>query len=248
VIFDAHASLGQSLYGPRQTPDELLAAMDRHGIERAVVSAFTPPDLDLRRANAELARVAAAHDRLVGFARIDPRLGARALDELRRCRDEGLRGVKVDPFQQAFRITSELVFPFFAACAEARLLVLVETGHPTVSSPIEVGDVARRLPALRVLLAHGGQLAMHGLGILDCLLVVKEVPNVFVETSAIPETGTESLIEQIVLTVAADRVVFGTNSPINHPEMELERVRVAAVPEAARKQILGPNLARLLEA
>jgi predicted TIM-barrel fold metal-dependent hydrolase len=89
---------------------------------------------------------------------------------------------------------------------------------------------------------------MHGLGILDCLLVVKEVPNVFVETSGIPETGTESLIERIVLDVSAERVVFGTNSPINHPEMELERVHVAAVPDAARAQILGPNLARLLEA
>ena len=246
MIIDANANLGESLYGPRQTVDELLRRLDAHGIDRAVASPLTPPDLDLRRANAALAKAAAAEDRLLGFGRLDPRLGARSVTEVRACRGDGLRGMKVDPFEQAFQINSDLVMEAFVACAEAGMPVLVVAGFPMASSPIQVGDLAARLPSLTVIMLHGGQLAMHGLGIMDCLNVVRAVPNVYVETSGIPETGTESLIEHIVLDVSPERVVFGTNAPINDPGMELERIRVAQVPEDGKRRILGPNLARIL--
>lgn len=246
MILDANASVGESLYGPRQTVAELLRRMDTHGIDRAMVSPLTPPDLDLPRANRAVAQAVAADDRLLGCARIDPRLGARSVAEVRAARSEGLRCVKVDPFEQGFQINSDLVVDVFAACADERLPVLVVAGFPVASSPIQVGDLAVRLPALTVLMLHGGQLAMHGLGIMDCLNVVRAVPNVYVETSGIPETGTESLIEHVVLDVSPDRVVFGTNAPINDPGMELERVAVAKVPEDAKRKILGPNLARIL--
>jgi predicted TIM-barrel fold metal-dependent hydrolase len=247
MIIDANANVGQSLYGPRQTVDDLLRSMDAVGIDRAVVSPMTPPDLDFRRANAALAARAARDDRLIGFARIDPRLGARSVAEVDACRDEGLRGVKVDPFEQGFQINSDLTLEVFAACADMGLPLLVVAGFPMASSPIQVGDLAVRLPSLTVVMLHGGQLAMHGLGIMDCLNVVRAVRNVFVETSGIPETGTESLIEHVVLDVSPTRVVFGTNAPVNDPGMELERIAVAQVPEDAKRQILGPNLARILE-
>jgi predicted TIM-barrel fold metal-dependent hydrolase len=246
MILDANANVGASLYGPRQTVAELLGRMDAHGIDRAVVSPLTPLDLDLPRANRAVARAVAAEDRLLGCARIDPRLGARSVAEVRAARSEGLRCVKVDPFEQGFQINSDLVVDVFAACADAGLPLLVVAGFPIASSPIQVGDLAVRLPALTVLMLHGGQLAMHGLGIMDCLNVVRSVPNVYVETSGIPETGTESLIEHVVLDVSPDRVVFGTNAPINDPGMELERVAVAQIPENAKRKILGPNLARIL--
>lgn len=247
MIFDGHANIGESIYGPAQTIDELFMRMDSHDIEQAVVSPFTPPDMNLRKANAAVADAVNASGRLVGFARIDPRLGDLSILELTKCREEGICGVKVDPFEQAFRISSQRVFPFFEACAEASMPVLVSSGHPTVSSPLEVGAVAERLPNIPFLLAHGAQLAMHGLGIMDCLAVVQKFPNVYVETSAIPETGTESLIERVVLEVSPDRVIFGTNSPINHPLMEIERVLVASVPDEAKSEIFGGNLLKLLK-
>jgi hypothetical protein len=247
MILDANASVGESLYGPRQTVEELLRRMDAHGIARAVVSPFTPPDLDLRRANAGIARAAAANDRLIGCGRLDPRLGERAVAEVRACREAGLRAIKVDPFEQAFQVNSDLVLPAFVACAEAEMPVLVVAGFPFASTPIQVGDLAVRVPSLKVLMLHGGQLAMHGLGIMDCLNVARTVPNVWIETSGIPETGSGSLVEHLVLEVSPERVVFGTNAPVNDPGMELERIRVAQVPEEAKRKILGPNLARILD-
>ena len=246
MIIDANTSLGQSLYGPRATAEQLLQRMTALGIDRSIVSSFTPRDLDLRRANHAISEIVAKDRRLIGFARIDPRLGQTSVAELEACQREGFRGVKVDPFEQAFVINSDLVFDFFKACVAAHMPVLVVAGHPCLSSPIQVGDLAERLPELTIIMAHGGQLAMHGLGIFDCLLVVKTTGKVYVETSGIPETGTEGLIERAVLEVSPDRVIFGSNSPINDPAMELERIRVSRIPEGAQSQIMGANLAAIL--
>jgi predicted TIM-barrel fold metal-dependent hydrolase len=246
MIFDANTSLGQSLYGPRATVEQLLDRMDAVGIDRSIVSSFTPRDLDLRRANHAVSEIVASNPRLVGFARIDPRLGQKSIAELEACQREGFRGVKVDPFEQAFVINSDLVFDFFKECAAAKIPTLIVSGYPCLSSPIQVGDLAERIPELTIIMAHGGQLAMHGLGIFDCLLVVKATERVFVETSGIPETGTEGLIERSVLEVSTDRVIFGSNSPVNDPAMELERIRVSRIPEDAKNRIMGANLAAIL--
>ena len=246
MIIDANTSLGESLYGPKATAEQLLHRMDTLRIDRSIVSSFTPRDLDLRRANHAISEIVAKDRRLIGFARIDPRLGSKSVAELEACQREGLRGVKVDPFEQAFVINSDLVFDFFRACAAADLPVLIEAGYPCLSSPIQIGDLAERIPELTIIMAHGGQLAMHGLGIFDCLLVIKATTRVYVETSGIPETGTEGLIERSVLEVSPDRVIFGSNSPICDPAMELERIRVSRIPKDAQSQIMGANLAVIL--
>jgi len=246
MIIDANASVGESLYGANLSVRDLLRQMEAHGIDAAVVSAFTPPDLDFRRANHSIAQAISKNRRLHGFARIDPRRRESALAELESCRSEGLCGVKVDPFEQGFQINSDLVFPFFEACAAVDMPVLVVAGYPVVSSPIQIGDLAERLPELTIVISHGGQRAMHGLGIFDCLMVVKSSRNVYIETSAIPETGTEGLIERAVLEVSADRVVFGTNTPTNHPWMEITRIETARIPESAKSKIMGVNVKKIL--
>jgi predicted TIM-barrel fold metal-dependent hydrolase len=246
MIIDANTSLGESLYGPRLTADQLLHRMASLSIDRSIVSSFTPPDLDLRRANHAISEIVAGDRRLIGFARIDPRLGAKSIAELETCQREGFRGVKVDPLEQAFVVNSNLVFDFFKECAAANMPVLIVSGHPCLSSPIQVGDLAERIPELTIIMAHGGQLAMHGLGIFDCLLVIKTTARVYVETSGIPETGTEGLIERSVLEVSPNRVIFGSNSPVNDAAMELERIRVSRIPEDAKDKIVGANLAAVL--
>jgi uncharacterized protein len=246
MIFDAHCSLGDSIYGPSLAAERLLALMDAHAIDRAVVSPFTPRDLDLSRANRELAATVRENPRLVGFGRIDPRPGAPAIEELHRCLAAGLRGIKVDPFEQAFQINSGLTEGFFRECAALRVPVLVAAGYPVLSSPIQVGDLANRISGLTLIMAHGGQLAMHGLGIFDALEVLKDNGRVYLETSGIPETGAGNLIELAVQQVGAERVLFGTNLPIEHPAVELERIVAARIPDAAKDQVRGSSLARLL--
>jgi predicted TIM-barrel fold metal-dependent hydrolase len=246
MILDAHCSLGRSIYGPGLSAEHLLALMEANAIEKAVVSPFTPPDLDLERVNRELAATVNGNARLIGFARIDPRPCAAAIAQLHRCLAAGLRGIKVDPFEQAFHINSRLTEPFFRECDALGVPVLVVAGHLSLSSPIQVGDLAERIPGLTIIMAHGGQLMMHGLGIFDAVEVLKDSARVYIETSGIPETGSNNLIERAATEVAVDRVLFGTNLPFYDPAVELERINAARIPDAMKQQMRGPNLARLL--
>ena len=86
--------------------DEMLFAMDRAGIDRAVVFPFNEaePGLSFARCNNYIAAETGRHpDRLTGFCRLDPNAGHAAVEELERCVGElGLKGVKLHPSSQNF--------------------------------------------------------------------------------------------------------------------------------------------------
>jgi len=248
-IIDANCNVGVSVYGFEQSPAALLKSMNKHGIDMAVVVPFTPGDFNYERANNHVATVVKKkRDRLIGFARVDPRHGKKAVREVNRAAVKlKLQGLKLDPFEQAFSITSEFLDPIMERCSRLGLPVLVESGYPALSLPVQVGELADRHPNTKILMAHGGQLGVSGLGIPDALDVVKDSPNVYVESSGIPETGTECLVERIVRSVGAKRVIFGTNSPMNCPAVEISRILAVNISDSEKDAIFAGSIGQLIE-
>ena len=73
-IFDAHVHLGTDIDGMVGLPDELLAIMDAHGVERCFVFCLDEPDRHpaFRAANDRTLSFAEASDgRFVPFVRLD---------------------------------------------------------------------------------------------------------------------------------------------------------------------------------
>jgi hypothetical protein len=249
TIIDANCNIGASVYGPKQTPDMLLKSMNKYGIKKSVIIPFTPSDFNYEKANNYAASaVRKRPDRFVGFARIDPRHGKRAIREVDRAvKRKKLQGVKLDPFEQGFQITSEIVDPILDKCSRLDIPVLVEAGYPALSLPIQIGEIADMHPDLAIIMAHGGQLAMSGIGIADALDVIKDTKNVYIETSGVPETGAECLVERAVKCVGAERVIFGTNSPMNDPVVEMSRVEVVNISDSEKDTIFAKSIGHLLE-
>lgn len=105
---DIHTHLGSFAYGPAVTVDILLAWMDEHDVERAVVQPLISPEAAPSIHSNEVALAAAqAHpDRLTAFCCVDPRAtttnpkryghvaGVQGLmDILKRFKDQGVRGL-----------------------------------------------------------------------------------------------------------------------------------------------------------
>lgn len=243
MIIDAFTFVGDSLLGYSQSDDELLARMDSAQVERAVVCPVKPPGYHLEPANDFVADVCERQARLVGLARVDPHQGERAARELRRGLQElGLRGLFLHPWEETFRINAPELDQLLAVCDEQNVPVLIATGYPWVSEAAQVGDLARRHPRVGILMTHGGQINISGLGQMDALEVLRRRPNVSIETSGVYR---QDFLLDVVGELGAERVLFGSNSPRMDVRFEVERVRRAEVSEEARQLMLAGNARRM---
>ncbi|MDQ3809846.1 MAG: amidohydrolase family protein [Chloroflexota bacterium] len=243
---DFFTFVGASLQGYGQTADELLGRMDLAGVGRAVVCPTKPRGYHLGPANDEAAALARTSPRLVPFARVDPLQGEDAVRELERAvRALGARGLFLHPWEESFRISSPVVDPVAEAASALRLPLLIATGYPWVSEAPQVGELARRYPRLRIIMTHGGQINISGLGQTDAWHVLQERTNVCIETSGVYR---QDFLEEVVGTFGPERVLFGSSSPIMDMRLEIARVQQARVPEADRALMLQGNAERLLRA
>jgi predicted TIM-barrel fold metal-dependent hydrolase len=243
VTVDSLTFLGQSLFGPSATVDELLRALDETGMERAVVCPFRPRGYRLEEGNDLVAEAVGRHpDRLVGFARVDPNLRDDAARELERAtRDLGLRGLFLHPWEETFRVHDRLVDELLDGFA---LPVIAAAGYPWLSEGLQVGELASRHPGLPVVATNGCQINISGLGQTDAELALTANPNLVVQTTGVYR---EDFLEGVVARHGAGRLLYASGFPLFDPRLEILRARWApGFDDAARARVLGGNAGQLL--
>ena len=242
---DAFTFVGQSLFGPAQTPSELLAKMDAANVERAIVCPLKPPGYHLGPANDLVAEAVAREPRFVGLARVDPNQEQGAVQELERAATKlGLMGVFLHPWEETFRINGPRVDPILFRCAELQIPVVIASGYPWVSEASQVGDLARRFPNVTLIMTHGGQINISGLGQADAMTALRTRANVCMETSGVYR---QDFLEDVATQVGPERVLFGSNSPFMDMRLELERARWANLAEDSKALILAGNAQRIFK-
>ena len=133
----------------RGTAAQLLAAMDKCGIERSVLLTIATKPHQQTAINNWAAEVKS--DRLLPFGSVHPDAPDTA-DELERIRSLGLYGVKLHPDYQHFYADEERMIPIYKKCAELKLPVLFHCGMDVISphdvhcTPKAALTVHRRVP------------------------------------------------------------------------------------------------------
>jgi len=183
---------------------------------------------------------------LVSFGSVHP-LAPDALDELRRVKALGLKGIKLHPDYQQFYVDDARVFPVYALAGELGLITVFHAGvdvglfEPVYCPP---DRLARALPAFNggvVIAAHfGGYLQWDG--------VEKELVgrDVYFDTSYCAGRMPVIQARRIVQNHGANRILFGTDLPWGDPAAELRFVRAFGLSEEDEAKVLGGNAARLL--
>ncbi len=246
MIVDGLCYLGDSAFGYGARPDELIAMMDEVGIDRAIACPVRPRGHDLAPANERVAEAAREHpSRICGFARVDPKDGPRAVEELRRAFDQlGLRGLFLHSWEDNFSIDSASMDPIMEVVDEHRAPVIVAAGYPWVSEGLQLADLAGRFPNVTLIATNGGQINISGFGQRDVEVAMDDNPNLLIQTGGVYR---EDFLENTEARLGPKRLVFASNFPLMDPRLEILRVRWAHFSQPSAEMILGGNLAELLK-
>lgn len=252
---DVHAHFGVYDRGGKGLADDWMsggidlvrrraAASDVRLTVVSPLRALMPYGGDVARGNEEALKMAGQHADVCFWAVLNPCLRetyiqVETLLEHARC-----AGIKIHPREHRYDIRN-WGDPVFEFAADRKALVLTHSGHPG-SDPEDFVPFLNRFGNARLILAHLGndhegeytrqahavRSALHG--------------NVYVDTSSM-KSMMSGLVEWAVQTLGADRLLFGTDSPLYFTASQKARIEHAEIGDAAKRAILYDNAARLLE-
>lgn len=223
------------------TVEALLQAGEKAGIEKHLVHSVAVTWERVHAINAFLASAVAAHPkRFIGFGTMHaahPQM-EKALDELMSL---GLKGVKIHPDFQHFKLDDANCIRLFEMMAERDLPLLTHTGdyrYP-YSEPERMAKALDKVPKLRAICAHLGGWSVWGEG----YKVLAGRDNVWVDTCSTLYAFDKQEAAKVIRAYGADRVFFATDYPMWNPSEELERFMALPLTEVEQQKILYDNFA-----
>jgi hypothetical protein len=234
---------------------ELVAAMDRVGVDKAVAFGFPWSNEAHARAGNEWACEVQARypGRIVGLASLNPvmdwapREAARALDSgLWGLGELALYGRGFDP--EALKRLAALG----RLCRERNRLMLVHVNEPIGhrypgKAPMTLAmiyDLVKSLPGVRLVLAHWGG------GLFFYHLLKREVPaaltHVYFDTAASPFLYRPEIYRLACRIVGPEKVLFGSDFPLIEPGRYFREIEASGLEAEAARLVKGEAAARLL--
>jgi len=257
-ICEADAWFGACHTGPRTavaSAEELVAAMDEAGVDRAVCFTWPFADPALCAEGNDYLAAAVAHfpDRLVGFGCVQPR-DPDAAAEVARCARLGLRGLgELNADAQGWALEDEAALaPLVAACTEVGFPWTLHCSEPVghlypgkgTATPDRVAALAERHPELRIVGAHLG----GGLPFYAHMPEIRALcrANLWFDTAAAPFLYDPAAYRTVIDLVGADRLLFGSDHPLLQAPRYLDAFAQLGLADAERDAVLGGSATALL--
>ena len=238
---DALTVVGPDLFRPTPDLDTTMEEARLCGIDRVVAAPGRPVGYHLAPANDALATAAADRTDVVRLARVDPNQGSQAVAELRRCVEElDCRGVFLHPAEECFAVRSAT--DVVVAAAELGVPVVIASGFYAMSEPLQVLQLAERVPAATIVMTTGGQINISGLSMIDAWIALSRHSNLCVMTNG---EYRQDFIERLANELDASRVLFATFAPTFDRGYETKRIESARLATGVRLQVEAENAERL---
>lgn len=222
-MIDSLVVLGDSLFTSGLSVADCATSAKELGISHMVAAPARGRDYDLRAANERLAEAAAPHGNISRLARVDANQGSSAVDELRRAAASGCVGLFLNPDEEVFRIQE--AEDVVRAAGEAGLPTVIVAGVPHRSEPLQILDLARKVPEAHLVLTSGGQVNISGLSMVDAWTALCTS-----NTIAVLSNGEyrQDFLERIVRELGPERLLFGSFAPYYERPFEAARIRNVA--------------------
>ena len=219
---DAHEHVGLDGHSVEYQID----MADRLGITKLAISKpmsahgkIEATPTEVKKCNDEVLRAMKKFpDRYLGMLFLNPIYGKESLEEIDRCIDAGMVGLKV--YNQV-KINDPLFYPIIEKFIDLKMIILMHAHcglgvggkrtkygniQPNSSIPEDFVDAAKRYPEGMFQYAHTG-----GGGDWEyAIKTIKDYPNIYVDTSGSNNSG--HMIDYALKHLGEDRLFFGTDS------------------------------------
>lgn len=248
---DAHIHI--QLSGRRV--EEVIEYADRFGTEKMVISIPVTQDEskpeEFRKSNDSVIEAMKKYpDRLLGQCFINPAYKKESLEEINRCVDAGMVGLKV--YHQV-KISDPLFYPIVEKCIGLKMIILMhaecmlgvggyrmkyDAGRPpNTSIPEDFADIASRYPEGMFQYAHIG----GGFDWEYACKLLKDYKNVWVDTSG--SNNEEYMIDFALATLGEDRLLYGTD---NSYYQSIGKILASNLTETQKQKLFFDNYNNIL--
>lgn len=248
-IFDCHGHFGveSGFFIPKTNADEIIAVLDRVGINAVAVSSFSN---GIPFGNDIVAQAVSAYpERFIGYVRVNANYTKDIGKELTRCFDRfGFKGIKIHPYRDQVSLDDIRYNPVWEFAAERKAPILIHTWNSMRSNdslihfciPSKIEKIARDYPDAKIILGHsGGEYD----GILEAIRMAKALANVYLDTAS--SRLYPGVIEMMVNEVGAGKVLYGSDVPFISPVPQIGKIVYADIDESDKRKILGHNAAKI---
>jgi len=226
------------------TVTDLLASMDRAGIEQSVVCSIATRPEQFKPILDWSATIRS--ERIIPLPSVHP-ADPNRVEQLEMIRDRGFIGLKMHPYYQDFFLDDPELFDFYEEVSRLGLLLVMHTGYdigyPRVrrADPQRILNLIHRFPELRLITTHLGGWDEWT----DVRRLLTGLP-VYMEISFALDFLDQIRLRDLIESHPADYILFGTDSPWADQATTLKMLAKLGLSDELFARITRENAARLL--
>ena len=226
------------------TFSDLVSQKESSGIDKFVVQSVATTPHQVKSINEFVAREINLYgDFLIGFGTLHQDSNTME-EDVKHLVELGLKGVKLHPDIQTFKIDEERYFQIYELCEKYNLPILMHTGDFRYdnSNPNRLIPVIETFKKLTIIGAHFGGWSMCE----DASKKLCNYQNLYVDCSSAFYLLDKKTAKEIIRRYGADKVLFGSDYPMWDAGEELKYFFSLNLSEEENAKILSKNLKKLL--
>lgn len=225
------------------TVEDMLNRGTAAGVDRFVVQSVATTPKQVKSINEFIAlKVSEYPDRLTGLGTLHPD-SEDIKGDISHLLDLGLKGVKLHPDIQAFKMDDYRCLKIYEICEEKGLPILMHTGDSRFdySNPNRLLPILEIYTGLTVVGAHLGGWSVWEEACDKC----GGKPNLYVDCCSCFPFIDSGRVLNLIRRYGAERVLFGTDYPMWSPKKELEKLLSLGLDEKEKRYILNINAKKI---
>ncbi len=222
---------------------DLIDKGDRAGIDRFIVQSVATTPKQVKSINEFIAAsVASAPERFTGLGTLHPE-SEDIIGDIDHLVELGLKGVKLHPDIQAFKLDDYRCLKIYEECEKRGLIMLLHTGDNRYdySNPNRLLPILRIYKNLTVIGAHFGGYSIWD----EASRQLAGIENFYVDCSSSFGFIKKEQARELIKRYTADKILFGTDYPMWDIEAELDYFFSLGLDEREIKSILSLNAKKL---